>query len=241
MFPLADLTLCSESLLPSFLACFKSVCPRWKLISAGLLFQTLSQRQTLCILDLLNQNPPPRPGRPLLLESFPGQWLDQIRSLYLGPGGKAGLSLRWRSDMAACLLAVVVPSLLLHLLMWSSGSVPDPHVLGLILDGPHCSGFNEKDERGAGWENTQPSSSSSFPSPNPFTLLLVPFLQPRLALTALQQLTHPRLFAMVGGVPVRLVSILNFSGIIPSDLMCKFLPFISLSSASVAPLQMFKS
>lgn len=99
--------------------------------------------------------------------------------------------------MAARLLALAVPSLLLHLLMRGSGSVPDPHVLGLILDGPHCSGFNEKDERGAGWENTQPSS---FPSTSPFTLLLVPFVQPSLALTGPPALSHPRLFAAVGEV-----------------------------------------
>lgn len=94
--------------------------------------------------------------------------------------------------MAARLLSLAVAShLLLHLLMRGSGSVPNPHVLGLILDGPHCSGFNEKDERGAGWENTQPSSS---PSTAPFTLLLVTFVQPSLALTGPAALTHPRLF-----------------------------------------------
>lgn len=97
--------------------------------------------------------------------------------------------------MVGRLLTLDVPSLLLHLLMWGSCSVPNPHVLGLILDGPHCSIFNEKDERGAGWENTQPSSS---PSTIPFTLLLASFVQPCISLTGPPALTHVRLFSGVG-------------------------------------------
>lgn len=113
--------------------------------------------------------------------------------------------------------------------MRGSGSVPDLHVLGLILNGPHCSSFNEKDERGAGWENTQPSS---FPSTTPFTLLLVPFVQPSLALPGPPATNSSKTFLLQWGksycnkLGVRLVSILNFSGIIPSDLMCKFLPIL---------------
>lgn len=101
---------------------------------------------------------------------------------------------------------------------------PIPMSLGSFLTAPTAPRFNEKDERGAGWENTQPSSSSSS-----FTLLLVPFAQ---SLSGPPALTHPTLSARVGGkfccnkLGVRLVSILHFSGIIPSDLMCKFLSIL---------------
>lgn len=74
-----------------------------------------------------------------------------------------------------------------------------PTSLGSFLTAPTAPCFNEKDERGAGWENTQPSSHSS-PSTTPFTLLFVPFVQPCLALTGPPALTPPRLFAGVGEV-----------------------------------------
>lgn len=129
--------------------------------------------------------------------------------------------------MAARLLVLAVPSRLLHLLMRSSDSVPDPHVLGLILDGPHCSGFNEKDESGAGWENTQPSSFAFLHSLYSSSHLFSPS---SLSLGLQQYLMQDFLLGWgkfyCNKLEVRPVSILNFSGIIPSDLMCTFLSIL---------------
>ena len=144
------------------------------------------------------------------------------------------------------LLAVAVPSLLLHLLMRGSRSVSDPHVLGLILDGPHLlhALMRKMKEVQAG---RIPSPPPPPPSTTLFTLLLVPFVQPCLAHTGPPALTHPRLFCWGGGGRSTVINweleasfhFLHFSGIIPSDLMCKFLSILFLFLCST--VGMFKS
>lgn len=143
---------------------------------------------------------PETPPRPLCsCQPFPGRerrWA-QIRGLYLGPKGRQ-VKFKVKVWHGRRLLALAVSSHLLHLLMWGSGSVPNPHVPGLILDGPYCFSFNEKDERNAGWENTQPSSPHLLLPPH--SLCSSSRLFSTASLTGPPAWTHLRLFTGVGEV-----------------------------------------
>lgn len=170
-------------------------------MEAAILFHIRSLRESMCIWDLLNQRrtpPPPSPSL-LLLETFPGRGekVSTDKRSLSGSQREGGLSFRWRFDMAAwaaCCGCSLLPSPPPDARLTLSPRSPCPWAHSWRPPLLHALMRKMKEVQAGRIPSPPPP-----PSTTPFTLLLVPFVQPCLALTGPPALTHPRLSAGVGG------------------------------------------